>query len=74
MREMLSKNERKTQTIDAHLSVSKSLANLQAYTIVLFYLQSVGDMKTDAFLLTLPMATPSSVNVSIVLTRTVSTY
>ena len=68
---MLSKNERRTQAIDAHLCVSKSLTNLRAYTIVLFYLENVRYVKTDAFLLTLPMATPPSVNVSIVLTRTV---
>ena len=68
---MLSKNERRTQATDAHLCVSKSLTNLRAYTIVLFYLENVRHVKTDAFLLTLPMATPPSVNVSIVLTRTV---
>ena len=38
---ILSRNERITQATDAHLCVSKSLANLQAYTIVLFYLENV---------------------------------
>ena len=68
---MLSKNERTTQATDAHLCVSKSLTNLRAYTTVLFYLENICHMKTDAFLLMLPIATPSSVNVSIVLTWTV---
>ena len=70
-REMLSKKERRTQATDVHLCVSKSLANLRTYTIVLFYVENVCDVKMDAFLLTLPMAMPPSVNVSIVLMRTV---
>ena len=50
-----------TQATDAHLCVSETLANLRAYTIVLFYLENV-DAKHDAFLFMLPMATPPSVN------------
>ena len=53
------------------MSFQKSSKPTNIHDSSLVAKNNVRDLKTDAFLLTLPMATLSNVNVSIVLTRTV---
>ena len=65
---MLSKNERITQAADVHFQKSSKPTSIHNSSLLS---RNIRNAKSDAFLVMLPMATPSSKNVSIVLMRTV---